>query len=290
MAGRVDRDGLCARQHERREELARVQVEDADVGPRGDVEPVASLEHRPGGARRLFPAWLDRDVGDRRAELARRRDRVVPERDQPAGDRVLGEMRVGVLVDRVRLPVAPVLQELGRRPRVVDLVEVHPRRLAETERPHDERRDDDHADEPQVEPVEPAASLAIEEVRAIEGCATDERARALGRPAESRADREPAGCRHADRPRVGRSAARQVGRHVRRCLPGLAPPPALQSRRPPRVPVGPGTSLPPAGRRRGGRRCSQPRSTSGSRPPAGPRTRRTRSASGRAPGSGRRAR
>ncbi len=69
---------------------------------------------------------------------------------------------MGELVDRVRLAVAPVLEELGRRPGVVDLVEVHPVRLREAERAEDERADHDHHEQPQVEPVESTASLAVE--------------------------------------------------------------------------------------------------------------------------------
>ena len=90
-----------------------------------------------------------------------------------------------VLVDGVRLSVAPVLQELGGRPGVVDLVEVHPRGFAQVEGPQDERRDDDHADEPEVETVEPAATLALEEVRPVEARAGRQRSSSPGRPSEA---------------------------------------------------------------------------------------------------------
>ena len=194
VAGGVERDGPGARQHERRQALAGLQVEHPQVRARRHVEPVAALASAPDG-RRVDPAGFGRDVGDRHAERARGRHPVVAERDEPAGDRVLGEMRVGVLVDRVRLPVAPVLQELGGRPGVVDLVEVHPRGLAQAERPQAERHDDEHDDEPQVETVEPAAALAIEQVRAVEARAARERTCSPGRPAEARREREPAGSR-----------------------------------------------------------------------------------------------
>ena len=195
MAAGVDRDGLRARQHERRQALACRQVEDPDVRPGRDVQPVTSPQRAPVGAGRLVPARLDRDIGHRHIELARGHDRVVAERDKPAGHRVLGEVRMGVLVDRVRLAVAPVLQELGGRPGVVDLVEVHPRRLAEPEGPQEERCDDEHDDEPQVEPVQPPAALAIELARPIEAGPPGQPARAPGRPADERGAREPSASR-----------------------------------------------------------------------------------------------
>ena len=65
-----------------------------------------------------------------------------------------------VLVDRVRLAVLPVLEELRRGARVVDLVEVHAIRLVRAE-PADRGRahDEEHQDE-RVEPIDPARSLA----------------------------------------------------------------------------------------------------------------------------------
>ena len=74
---------------------------------------------------------------------------------------------MGVLVDVVRHAVAPVLQELRRRPGVVDLVEVHRVRLGQAEGPRDEREDHDHDEEPQVEPVEPPATLAVQPPRPV---------------------------------------------------------------------------------------------------------------------------
>ena len=76
---------------------------------------------------------------------------------------------MGVLVDPVRLAVLPVLEELDRRPRVVDLVEVHPHGLAEAERPQEERRDDEDDEEPQVDAAETAAALAGERAGPVEG-------------------------------------------------------------------------------------------------------------------------
>ena len=72
------------------------------------------------------PARLDgRATSTGTAELALAGDPVVAERLDAQRHRVLGEVRVGVLVDGVRLVVAPVLEELHRGPGVVDLVEVH---------------------------------------------------------------------------------------------------------------------------------------------------------------------
>ena len=56
------------------------------------------------------------------------------------GHGVLGEVRVRVLVDGVGLAVLPVLQELRRRARVVDLVEVHAHRLVEAVAAHERGR------------------------------------------------------------------------------------------------------------------------------------------------------
>ena len=211
MVGRVDGDRLGTRQHEHGQECAGLQVVDADVRPRGDVQTVAARDlgrARTGGPG---PALLDRDVRHRHAERARGRHAVVPERDEPSGHHVLGEVRVGPLVDRVRLAVAPVLQELGCRAGVVDLVEVHPQRLAEPERPQEQRRDDEHHDEPQVEPVEPPAALVVEQLRAIEGRAAGDGAHAAGSPPQDGPEREPRARR-----RVGRSRGRAgAGRPVR---------------------------------------------------------------------------
>ena len=165
VADAVDGDGRRPRQDEGRKARAGLEVEHADVAARGDIEPVAAGRDGRSG---IAPALLDGDIGHRRAERARRRDGVIAEGDEPAGHDVLRQVRVGVLVDRMRLPIAPVLQELGGRPRVVDLVEVHSERLPEPEGPQEQRRDHEHDDEPQVEPVEPAATLVVEEMRAVE--------------------------------------------------------------------------------------------------------------------------
>ena len=91
--------------------------------------PVATYSRSPSRCSRRrgrAPACLDRGARDRHAESLVARDLVVAEsRRCPMAISVLGEVRVGELVDRVGLAVAPVLEELGRRARVVDLVEVH---------------------------------------------------------------------------------------------------------------------------------------------------------------------
>ena len=56
---------------------------------------------------------------------------------------------MGPFVDVVRDAVAPVLQELGGRPGVVDLVEVHLVRLGEAEHAQAERREHEDDEEPQ---------------------------------------------------------------------------------------------------------------------------------------------
>ena len=114
----------------------------------------------PAPAVPLLPALLDGHRLGRVPELAGRLDMIAAPRDEPAGHRVLGEVRVGPLVDGVGSPVAPVLEELGCGPRVVDLVEVHLVRLGEAERPKPERRQDQDEDQPRIEAVEAAALFA----------------------------------------------------------------------------------------------------------------------------------
>ena len=114
------------------------------------------------GHRRVVPAILDRRVVDVNAEVARRSHPVVAPRDDPERHRVLREMGVGELVDRVGDPVPPVLQELGRGARVIDLVEMHRVRLGEPPHPQAKRGDYEDNEQPDVEPVEAAAELAAE--------------------------------------------------------------------------------------------------------------------------------
>ena len=291
----VHRDRRGARHREASEERAGPQVVDIEGVARRHVEALPAARHRarPGPGRDV-PARLDRRVADRRPEVALRDDPVVPEQVDPLGDRVLREVRMGVLVDRVRLAVAPVLEELDRRPGVVDLVEVHPHRLAEAERAQDQHRDHEDQQEPEVQPVQASAPFASERGRAVEGGA-------LVRPRRGGRGRRRGGRgRAAD----GRGAAARPRRPRRRPAPGRAGlasrGPALRRARrregPPRAPgrsrrrpAEPGRRRPRPGRRRG--RAPRPRRppTNGSPPRAGCRGRRTRRASARGPGCRRRA-
>ena len=102
---RVDRDGLGARERERRQALAGLQVVDAGRGarwrrrdgrrPRDRTDPAA-----PGGSSQRGSIA---DVADRRAEVARGRAPCRPRTRPARRDGVLGQVRVGVLVDAVRL-------------------------------------------------------------------------------------------------------------------------------------------------------------------------------------------
>ena len=92
---------------------------------------------------------------------------VVAEGDQADGHGVLGQVRVGEFVDRVGLPVAPVLQEFGGGAGVIDLVEVHPVRLCQPKGSQRQGGHDDDHQQPQVESIEPPAGLAVEPPRAI---------------------------------------------------------------------------------------------------------------------------
>ena len=209
------------------DELARVRRSYvADLGAGRDMEP---LPGPPAGQRVVAPR-LDRGGRDRRPELARRADLVPSPQDEPAGHRVLGEVRMGPLVDVVRQAVAPALEELGRGPRVVDLVEVHLVRLGEPERAQPHRRDDEDDEQPQVEPVEPAAALRVQrpatgpggsgESRAARGTSRRRRPRstvgARARPASSRSPGPTTG------PATGGDAAAAT-RHRRAAIPPADP-------------------------------------------------------------------
>ena len=140
-----------------RDQRPRPEVVGPDLGAGRDVEPLAGAAVAD---VRVDPPRLD-DRGDHRhPELARGLDVVLAPEHQPERHRVLGEVRVGPLVDVVRHAVAPRLEELRRGPRVIDLVEVHLVRLGEAEGPQRHRGQDEDDEEPQVEPVEAAAALA----------------------------------------------------------------------------------------------------------------------------------
>ena len=155
-----------------------------------------------------------------------------PHRTMPGGHRVLGEVGVGPLVDVVRQPVAPVLEELGGGPRVVDLVEVHLVRLGEPEGAQQHRPDDEHDDEPQVEPVEPPAALASAGSRSDRAGSAPRRAV----PGTSRRCRAPRTSAAASRwasdgdGRVARPGADADARR-RRASPTAWPAPAAGARR-----------------------------------------------------------
>ena len=164
VARRVDGQRAGARGGDGRDQLARAQVVGPDLGPGRDVQALAGVLV---GRELVDPARLDGDGPDRRLEVARRADVVLAPQDETAGHRVLREVRVRPLVDVVGQPVAPVLEELGRRPRVVDLVEVHLVRLGEPERAQQHRPDHEHDHEEQVELVQPAATLRAKRRAAV---------------------------------------------------------------------------------------------------------------------------
>ena len=72
----------------------------------------------------------------------------------PAGDQVLGQHRVRPLVDVAVPAVAPGAQELGGRPRVIDLVEVVAARHLEPPEPEDEGEDDERQCDERVAPAQ----------------------------------------------------------------------------------------------------------------------------------------
>ena len=228
----VERHGGGAVHGPRRDRLARVQVVAGQLRAGRDPHAVAVAGGR---GRRVRPAGLDGRVADRHAEVAGRL-RVVPrERDDAAGHRVLREVRVRPLVDVVRDAVAPVLEELGGRPRVVDLVEVHPRRLGEPEHAQAHRGDDQHDQEPQVEAVEAAAALAVERRRAVGADAASRRCapgttRSGRRPTTTGGRTTPArGAAWASDPASAAAVAPAPARRDRR---RRAPPPRRRAGRP----------------------------------------------------------
>ena len=143
----------------------------------------------------------------------------------PRGHRVLGEVRVGPLVDVVGDAVAPGLEELRGGAGVVDLVEVHPGRVVEPVRAQDQRADHEHDQEPQVQPVQAPSRLAGE-ARAIGRGGSASRpiagaqprrsapspSRTAGRTRRARGGRGN-GCRgHGWPPRPGRRPGHRHGR------------------------------------------------------------------------------
>ena len=122
----------------------------------------------------------------------------------PTGHRVLGQVGMGPLVDIVRDAVAPGLEELRRGPGVVDLVEVHAGRLVQAERPQPEGGDDEHDQDPDVEAVQAATTLAGQLPRAVGANGR------LAHPGTDPAD-GPSSPSSGGRTRQGRSAAEVQG-------------------------------------------------------------------------------
>ena len=208
LAARVDRQRADARRRDRRDQLAAAQVVAADLRPGRDVEAFARAAARQG---RVIAARLDDRGTHRHAEVAGGADVVLAPGHDAERHRVLGQVRVGPLVDVVRQPVPPVLEELRGRPRVVDLVEVHLVRLGQPERPERQARDDQDREDPQVQAVEATAALAAQRGTPI---------RADGSLAETVAEpADHAALGDAERPRPGRHRRgrdRRTGRDGRR--------------------------------------------------------------------------
>ena len=150
------------------------EVVDPDFRSRGHEDAVAVAGVRVLGVgvvrvghRRGRGSRLDEDVLDGGIERAGGRDLVVREERDPGRDAVFGHVRVGPLVyvaprDVVRNPVPPVLQELGRRPGVIHLIEVHLLRLAQAVDPHGQDDYRECHDHPDVQLVEATSRLRID--------------------------------------------------------------------------------------------------------------------------------
>ena len=163
LAGQVDGQRADARRGHGPDQRAGAQVVGPDLLPGRDVDPLAGpvVEHD------VLATGLVGGGPDRHVQLARGADVVLAPQHQAAGHRVLGQVRVGPLVDVVVQPVAPALQELGRGPRVVDLVEVHLGGLGQAEGAQAQGRAEEHEQDPHVEAVEAAAALVAERRAAV---------------------------------------------------------------------------------------------------------------------------
>ncbi len=160
MIGGVDhqRTGLGAvAEDDLGHQVAAGQVIGAHAARAGHVDPVAG----PTGTRvDAVPALLDGGVARREAELRGRAHGVVAEEDDAHRHQVLGQVRVRELVDPIRrLAVLPVLEELGRGPCVVDLVEVHVVRLLDTPATQGQRRQEEEQRDADVQAVDAAGLL-----------------------------------------------------------------------------------------------------------------------------------
>ena len=155
---RLRRDGQLHHQ------LAGAQVVDTQPVAGGYVEPVAVA---PVSVTGEAPARLDDRVLRRHAQVGRAGDLVAAGNADTPGHGVLGQVRMGELVDVVRLAVLPVLQELGCRTRVIDLVEVHPHRLVETEAAQRQGEHHEHDQHEQVQSIDAAAELEAQQRAAV---------------------------------------------------------------------------------------------------------------------------
>ena len=163
LGGRIHDDRGRPRCRDDAHELAGLEVVAADLRAGRDVDTLAGRS----ALDDVLASMLDRDVGDRCPERARLIDMVAAPQDQAAGHEVLGQMWVRPLVDVVVQAVPPALQELGRGPRVVDLVKVHLIGLGQAEGAHAEGRQDQDDQDPGIEPVQAAAALVPQGRRAV---------------------------------------------------------------------------------------------------------------------------
>ena len=203
LRGVIDGQRRRTRGRERADGPARAQVIGPDLGAGRQVEALTRALAR----QRVFPSWLDRGRRDRGAQIACPRDVVLAPQHDARGHRVLGEVRMGPLVDVVRLAVAPVLQELHGRPGVIDLVEMRLVRLFQAKGPHPERRQQQDDQDPRVEAVQAPAAFPAEHPAAVRPH------RALRQARPDPADEAAVGERgtHAPRGRGGRPSPAHGG-------------------------------------------------------------------------------
>ena len=164
VARRVHGQGPGAGDRKRRDKSPVAQVVGAHLRARRHVQTVARA---PIGHAGVVPARLDGGIAHGYAKLTPRGHLVVTEGLDAERHHVLGQVGMGVLVDRVRDPVPPVLQELRPGPGVIDLIEVHLIGLGQAEEAQSESRHDHDDKDPDVETIEPAGRLAIQPARTV---------------------------------------------------------------------------------------------------------------------------
>ena len=144
----------------------------ADVAVRQDPDVRPGCCDHPVTRRRLRcgPSWLEGHIeGSGRDAPAEPGHPVVAEQCDAPSNHVFRYVRVGPLEGIGRDPVLPVLEELLRRGRVIELVEVRGGRFVQAPRPKREQTDEEDDENDEVTAIEPSATLVRKLVGSIVG-------------------------------------------------------------------------------------------------------------------------